>query len=83
MNEKKIRNRVTAVDRATDIIEFVVSCGEKIRLSHILTNLDIPRQYLIRTLNTFKLSTLNKAPFILLEQSPGSEDFHTINSSKD
>jgi len=134
MNDKKIHNRVTAVDRATDIIEFVASCGEEITLSHILTNLDIPSQSLIRPLNTLfdrgflnlsgkrglyplglgfpypgyrlhdkfylriiawkhlkeltqerhktiKLSTLDKAQFIL-EQIPGSEDFHKINSSE-
>ncbi len=72
---KKIQNRVTSLDRATDIIEFTASCGKEIPISHIVTNLDIPLQSLIRT--------LDKDQLILPEQLPGSKYFHKINSSED
>lgn len=41
-----------AVDRALDIIELLASCEKELPLSEILTRLTIPRQSLIRILNT-------------------------------
>lgn len=41
-----------AVDRALDIIELLAICDREISLSEILTRLAIPRQSLIRILNT-------------------------------
>jgi DNA-binding IclR family transcriptional regulator len=41
-----------AVDRALDIIELLAVCEREISLSEILTRLTIPRQSLIRILNT-------------------------------
>jgi DNA-binding IclR family transcriptional regulator len=41
-----------AVDRALDIIELLAVCEREISLSEILTRLAIPRQSLIRILNT-------------------------------
>lgn len=49
---KTNQNKVTAVKRAIDIIEFVASCEKEIALSEIIKNVDIPRQSLIRILNT-------------------------------
>jgi DNA-binding IclR family transcriptional regulator len=52
MDESKKQNRVPAVDRALDVIEFVTSRDGEVPLSEILASLPIPRQTLIRILNT-------------------------------
>lgn len=63
MNEnKKTSTLVPAVDRAIDVIEFISSRDREVSLSEILDNLDIPRQSLIRILNTLcKRDYLNKS----------------------
>jgi DNA-binding IclR family transcriptional regulator len=59
---KKNSTRVPAVDRAIDVIEFIASSDREVSLAEILDNLDIPRQSLIRILNTLcKRDYLNKS----------------------
>jgi len=43
---------VPAISRAIDVIEFVSAAGREVSFSEILDNLDIPRQSLVRILNT-------------------------------
>ena len=45
-------NHTPAVDRALDIIALLADSGNAVPLSEMLTNLSIPRQSLIRILNT-------------------------------
>jgi len=45
-------NSVPAVHRAIDVLEFIASAQREISLSEIMDNVDIPRQSLIRILNT-------------------------------
>ncbi len=45
-------NNVTAVHRAIDVIEFISSSQREVSFSEIRDRLDIPRQSLIRILNT-------------------------------
>lgn len=52
MTCKKSQNTVPAIDRAIDVIEFISSCEKDMSLSEIINNVDIPRQSLIRILNT-------------------------------
>jgi DNA-binding IclR family transcriptional regulator len=52
MNCKKNQNTVPAIDRAVDVIEFISSREKDMSLSEIMDNVDIPRQSLIRILNT-------------------------------
>ncbi|BBO77713.1 IclR family transcriptional regulator [Desulfosarcina widdelii] len=48
----KNSNHAPAVDRALDVIELLASSENPMPLSEILTRLDIPKQSLIRILNT-------------------------------
>jgi DNA-binding IclR family transcriptional regulator len=52
MEGKRGSNRVPAVDRALDIVEFVAARDREVPLAELLENLAIPRQTLIRLLNT-------------------------------
>ena len=52
MTSKKTQNSVPAIDRAIDVIEFISSREKDLSLSEILENVNIPRQSLIRILNT-------------------------------
>lgn len=52
MGTQKNQNTVPAIDRAVDVIEFIASRDADLPLSEILENVDIPRQSLIRILNT-------------------------------
>lgn len=52
MTSKKNQNTVPAIDRAIDVIEFISSRETELSLSEIMENVDIPRQSLIRILNT-------------------------------
>jgi DNA-binding IclR family transcriptional regulator len=52
MSYKKNQNTVPAIERAIDVIEFISSCEKEMALSEIIENVDIPRQSLIRILNT-------------------------------
>jgi len=51
MKEKKSVH-APAVDRALDIVELLAACEKELSLSEILASLSIPRQSLIRILNT-------------------------------
>ena len=56
------KNTVPAVDRAIDVIELVASSKKEMSLSDVLENVDIPRQSLIRILNTLcRRDFLNKS----------------------
>ncbi len=52
MTTQKAQNTVPAIDRAIDVIEFISSREKDLSLSEILENVNIPRQSLIRILNT-------------------------------
>ncbi len=52
MTFKKNQNMVPAIDRAIDVIEFISSREKDMPLSEIMDNVAIPRQSLIRILNT-------------------------------
>jgi IclR family KDG regulon transcriptional repressor len=52
MTTQKAQNTVPAIDRAIDVIEFISSREKDLPLSEILENVNIPRQSLIRILNT-------------------------------
>lgn len=52
MTSRQNPNRVPAVDRALDVIEFIASLDTEASLAEIMENLAIPRQTLIRILNT-------------------------------
>ncbi len=52
MTHGKTLNTVPAVDRAIDVIEFISSRENDLSLSDIIDNVNIPRQSLIRILNT-------------------------------
>ncbi|GEM_PF-5296714 len=59
---KKITlNRTTAVDRAIDIIELLSDQQKALSLSQLMKTLAIPKQSLIRILNTLCIrGTINK-----------------------
>lgn len=52
MDDKKNQTTVPAIDRAIDVIEFISSSEKEMALSEIIDGVDIPRQSLIRILNT-------------------------------
>jgi DNA-binding IclR family transcriptional regulator len=52
MISQKYPNTVPAIDRAIDVIEFISSHEKDLTFSEIRDNVDIPRQSLIRILNT-------------------------------
>jgi DNA-binding IclR family transcriptional regulator len=52
MINKKTQNTVPAIDRAIDVIELISSKEKDLSLSEVMEHVDIPRQSLIRILNT-------------------------------
>lgn len=59
---KSNKNTVPAIDRAIDVIELIASSKKEMSLSEIMESVDIPRQSLIRILNTLcQRGFLNKS----------------------
>jgi DNA-binding IclR family transcriptional regulator len=52
MESKQNHNNVPAINRAIDVLEFIAASERELSLSEIMSSLDIPRQSLIRILNT-------------------------------
>ena len=52
MGQNDNQNTVLAVQLAIDVIEFISSSQRELSFSEIMDNVDIPRQSLIRILNT-------------------------------
>lgn len=60
--EKKTHSTVPAIGRAIDVIELISSFDREMSLGEIIENVDIPRQSLIRILNTLcERGFLNKS----------------------
>ena len=58
----KNQNTAPVIDRAIDVIEFISLREKDMALSKIMENVDIPRQSLIRILNTLcSLGFLDKS----------------------
>jgi len=52
MESNRNHNSVPAIHRAIDVLEFIAASDRELSLSELMSNLDIPRQSLIRILNT-------------------------------
>ena len=52
MGQNDNQNTVPAIHRAIDVLEFISSSQRELSFSEIMDNVDIPRQSLIRILNT-------------------------------